>query len=497
MEEQRQENEEMEIDLLVLLQDFFRGIRKFWWLVVVLALAGGLVMYVRSSGYYTPMYRSEATFTVTTSTSGGSDGSYNYYYDSSTADQLAKTFPYILSSDLLTDAMKEDLGTETIMGSVSAQTISQSNMVTMSAVSSDPEEAKRILESAIRVYPDVARFVIGDTKFYMIDPPNLPDTPFNQPSYRSSVEKGILIGAAAGMAWIILYAVFRKTVHRQEELKQVLNLNCLASLPKVRHKMRRKAAQSYPSIQNRRINPWFAENMETLQIRIARELEERKGKVLLVTSTISGEGKSVVSMNLAYQFAEHGKKVLLIDADLRKQQLAEQIKAKGAAGLSQVVSGETDWKKAVTHLEDSGIWFLGGTKRERQTAAVLSSPAFVELMEQAREEMDYIILDAPPSEGFEDVLLLREYADGVVYVIMQDYVQKRRILDSVSVLDEEDGKLLGYVFNGVSGITGGYGYYGYGRYGRYGRYGKYSYYRSYYGNDAEHKTEDAKDEQKE
>ena len=171
MEEQRQENEEMEIDLLVLLQDFFRGIRKFWWLVVVLALAGGLVMYVRSSGYYTPMYRSEATFTVTTSTSGGSDGSYNYYYDSSTADQLAKTFPYILSSDLLTDAMKEDLGTETIMGSVSAQTLSQSNMVTMSAVSSDPEEAKRILESAIRVYPDVARFVIGDTKFYMIDPP--------------------------------------------------------------------------------------------------------------------------------------------------------------------------------------------------------------------------------------------------------------------------------------------------------------------------------------
>ncbi len=118
-------------------------------------------MYVRSSGYYTPMYRSEATFTVTTSTSDGSDGSYNYYYDSSTADQLAKTFPYILSSDLLTDAMKEDLGTETIMGSVSAQTISQSNMVTMSAVSSDPEEAKRILESAIRVYPDVARFVNG------------------------------------------------------------------------------------------------------------------------------------------------------------------------------------------------------------------------------------------------------------------------------------------------------------------------------------------------
>lgn len=495
MEEQRLDKEEMEIDLGVIVKDFLRGAVKFWWLVILLALLGGVAMYVQASGRYTPMYRSEATFTVTTSSSGGTDGGYNYYYNSSTADQLAKTFPYILSSDLLTDAMKEDLGTDSIRGSVSAQTISQSNMVTMSVVSADAAEAKRILESAIRVYPEVARFVIGETKFYMIDPPTLPTEPYNQPSYTRSVEKGMLAGAAVGVLWIILYAVFRKTVHKQEELKQVLTMNCLVSLPKVRYKVRRKGKgkNAFPTIRERRINPWFVENMETLQIRVARELDGRRGKVLLVTSTVPGEGKSVVSLNLAYQFAEHGKKVLLIDADLRKQQLSEQLHAQGQAGIAQVLMGEAEWRQAIQHMDGSGIYFLGGKKREKKISSILSAPSFSQLLDEMKEEMDYIIMDAPPSEGFEDVLLLKERADGVLYVIMQDYIQKRRIIDSIATLDEEDGTLLGYVFNGVSGILGGYGYYGYGRYGRYGKYGRY---RSYYGKEPEKQAESTGHEEK-
>src|SRR5699024_5098088 len=128
----------------------------------------------------TPMYRSEASFTVMT---GGNEdnvgtGSYNFYYDSSTAGQLAKTFPYILSSSLLTNAIKADLGVESINGSISAQAVSDSNLITMTVTSSDPKDAKEILESAIRVYPEVSRFVIGDTKFNMINVPAEPTEPY-------------------------------------------------------------------------------------------------------------------------------------------------------------------------------------------------------------------------------------------------------------------------------------------------------------------------------
>ena len=104
-------------------------------------------------------------------------GTYNFYYDTTTAGQLARTFPYILSSSLLTDAIKEDLGVEAVNGSISAQAISESNMITMSVISQSPEDAKTILESAIKVYPDIARFVIGDTRFNIIDEPTMPDEP--------------------------------------------------------------------------------------------------------------------------------------------------------------------------------------------------------------------------------------------------------------------------------------------------------------------------------
>ena len=95
MEDKRQE-EEMEIDLLMLVQDVWKGVKKFWFLAVLLALAGAAFMYLRSSRGYVPMYQSEATFTVMTSTSDGQEGSagYNFYYDTTTAGQLGTTFPY-------------------------------------------------------------------------------------------------------------------------------------------------------------------------------------------------------------------------------------------------------------------------------------------------------------------------------------------------------------------------------------------------------------------
>ena len=143
MDEKELQQDELEIDLWVLLRDFIVGCTKFWWLVVLLAVLGAASMLLKDTGFYTPMYRSQATFTVTTNTSDNGSG-YNFYYDSSTAQQLSLTFPYILSSDLLTDAIMQDMGTTSINGSISATSISDSNMITMCVISSDPEDAQAI-----------------------------------------------------------------------------------------------------------------------------------------------------------------------------------------------------------------------------------------------------------------------------------------------------------------------------------------------------------------
>ena len=220
------DKEEMEIDLVELMRNFIRGILKFWWLILLLAVMGAGVMLARATVFYTPMYRAEASFTVATGKTGSDSGDgYQFYYNSSTAGQLERTFPYILSSRILTDAIEEDLGVENINGAISASAIPNSNLITMTVDSSNAEDAGKILDAAIRLYPDVARFVIGDIYFNMIDPPKTPEAPYNQPGYIREAAKGGAVGIVAALFLIGVAALLRKSVQKPEDCWEVVTMN--------------------------------------------------------------------------------------------------------------------------------------------------------------------------------------------------------------------------------------------------------------------------------
>lgn len=480
MEEKNIEQDEITIDLWILLRDFIRGCIKFWWLILALMVACGAIMFVTNIQTYTPMYQASATFTVTTNTTTdqNNQSDYNYYYDSSTAEQLSLTFPYILSSQILNDAIEADLGVEAINGSISASIIPNSNMITMTVISSDPDDAKEILESTIRVYPSVARFVIGMTKFNMIENPSVSNVPYNQPNYFNTVAKGALIGLAVGLVIIAIYAFFRKTVHKTQELEEVTNIKCLATVPYLKQKKRSRGKTIMPSILNLQTNPLFLENIESLHIRLAKELADINGKTLIFTSTVAKEGKSTIATNVAYALAKNNKKVLLIDADLRKQDLSKQMNlTTNGVGLSSIKYGSDVVEDAIVYLEKQNLYFLGGNSTIDDLTTVLTNPNMEQFMKDMKQKMDYIIFDAPPCEAFEDVFLLEKYGDAFVYVIKQDFVQRHRIVDCIATLADSELPLLGYVFNGDSFTFNDYGRYRYRYYNKYG-YRHYSYYNN-------------------
>ena len=470
----------VEINFSAIFKSFLQGLIRFWWLVATLVFAGALFMCLKSAVSYSPMYVSEATFTVTTNSGENLQGdSYNFYYDSATAEQLGLTFPHILSSQLLTDAIKADMGVEFVNSSLSATAIADSNMVTMRSVSSSPEDAKAVLESAIRVYPDVSKFVIGETRFNMIDPPDLPGNPYNKPDYKRELVKGMLIGAMLGLAIIVVYAFLRKTVHKSNELQSYVNLPCYISIPFVRQKQRKKGKDYFPTIYDKDISQWFTENTEALRLRIEKDMAKGNKKVIMVTSTVSGEGKSVVAANLAYRLAKNGKKVVLVDADLRKQSLAENMGMKATENLEKILNETHEMNAFINHDKRSNILFIGGNKPFKDTSRFLSKQLKA-LVDTLRDNVDYIVLDAPPAGSFEDALVIKNYADAVLYVVKQDYAPKSQIIETMSLLEAENANITGYVFNGVTGVLGTYGYGKYSSYGRYGRYGHYSRY-GYYG----------------
>ena len=482
MEENRkyieeQDREEMEIDLALLLKNFWKSFRRLWWVVVLLALIGAGSCLGYSYFTYEPMYECSATFTVAT---GNEDsGSYNFYYSKSTADQLSKTFPYILDSSFFRSALLEKLGTSSLNGTLTSETVSNSNLVTMKVQSTNAQDAKSILDAALEIYPETARFVLGGIQFNLLDEPQLPQQPSNGGGMKRAVLLGGGGGALLGCFLLGLMALFRKTAANPEEMKKITSLRCLSAIPQVRFKARKKKQKQKLSVLDKRISYSYRESIRALQNRIESNFNKQGKKVLLVASTASGEGKTTIAINLAEMFALRGKKVLLIDGDLRKQDIAPALGLKDGAGIKEAAEGKNSPMELVRKTKKSGIWFLGGKRRENRPAPLLSSDGMKLFMTSMREEMDVIILDSPPCEMFQDAGILADYADSILYVVKHDFVSLPRIWEGISFLKEKNAQFMGYVFNTYPESAGEYGYgrYGYGKYG----YGKYGYGRYGYG----------------
>lgn len=482
MDEQRKnmvqdDDDEIVIDIGLLVKTMWKSFLSLWWLVLILIAAGAGGFLAFRSIWYEPMYACSATFTV--ATGDGESGSYSYYYDMNTADQLSLTFPYILDSNFFRSSLIERLGTDTLNGTITAETIENSNVVTMRVESPSAEDARAILDTALEIYPETARFVLGDIQFNYLDEPETPTEPYNHIGALRSLAMGGAGGAAVAVVILGIMALFRRTARSPEEMKKITSLRCLATVPQVHFKARKTKKARNLTVTDRRLPYGYRESIRALQIRLEKAMEKNGGKILLVTSTAAGEGKSTLAMNLAEMFAARGKKVLFIDGDLRKQSDARMIGARNGNSLADVARGEQNPESFLRKMKKNSLWFLGGVRTVKQPAPVLSSPRVEDFLRRMRERMDYIIIDTPPCGMFQDAGILADQADGILYVVKYDYVPQRDIWTGFSSLQGRDAAFLGYVFNSYPESVSEYGYgrYGYG-YGNYG-YRKYGYGHGY------------------
>ena len=197
-------------------------------------------------------------------------------------------------------------------------------------------------------------------------------------------------------------------------------------------------------------------------------------QVVAVTSSIPNEGKSEVSFRLAQAFAEDGKKVLYIDADIRKSvTVARYGVDRETKGLSHYLSGQTKNLEDViyeTNIDNLSMIFTGA--KAPNPAELLGRPKFANMLKTLKEQYDFIILDCPPLGSVIDAVLVAKNCDGTILVIESDNVSYKMVQNVKKQLDQSDCKILGVVLNKVQ--TGGKGYYGYYK-GYYGYYDDYGY----------------------
>ena len=474
------------------IEDAVIGFRKLSWLCVLLSLVFGGVVFVKEHVEYTPLYTAEATFTVSTEkqSSIGGMSVYTFYYDSAAAERLDKTFPYILKSTMLHDAVCEDLGIPTVPASLKASVVTGSTMLTLYSVARDPQMAYDVLVSTVKNYPSVANYALGNIQFEMISEPTVPIEPSNSLDYIGAVIKAMIIGFGIGCLFVIIYVYSRNTLRTREDIRTHLSCETLGTIPHVSFKRHGKQIDESILCTNEKVDKAFYESVRILRNVFKNSLKEGE-KVVMGTSTSPSEGKTTVITNVALSLVEKDKKILLVDGDIRHPSVAPLL----GLDIDKLEFQTVTEKYKIAYLDEFGIYFMLFNRNGIKRLKYMNSTYVKNIFDEIRDDFDYILVDTPPCGLVSDALFFAQAADAAYYVILQDSVRISKIQEGFNNLLATDIKILGCVLNGALAshtghgygyAYGGYGHYGrygsYGHYGHYGRYGSYSHYgRSHYG----------------
>lgn len=191
----------------------------------------------------------------------------------------------------------------------------------------------------------------------------------------------------------------------------------------------------------------IAEQYRTIRTNIEFMAVDKEIQVILITSATQSEGKSTTSSNLAVAYAQQGKKVLIIDTDMRRPTVHYTFKVANGLGLSSLLTRQAELEKAVLPTKVDNLSILTAGPIPPNPAELLSSRSMENLILQLREEYDVIILDAPPLLQVADSRITSKLTDGVVLVVGCTTSDRQRVLKAKEQLELAEAKILGVVLN--------------------------------------------------
>jgi len=206
----------------------------------------------------------------------------------------------------------------------------------------------------------------------------------------------------------------------------------------------------------------ISEQYRSLRSNIKFTMVDGNFKTLIVTSSSQTEGKSTTSANLAVAFAQQDKKVLLVDADLRKPTVHKRFRLRNNIGLTNVLVDKLDFNSVMLKSESENLWFLTSGATPPNPSELLDSNAMKTLVESLREKFDVIIFDAPPVLPVSDAKILGKLCDGALVVLKQSHTKKEHLTECKKELDIAGIKVLGTVLTNVKVDKDNKNYYYYG-----------------------------------
>lgn len=443
----------------------FRGIIIQWWVILLLTISTYMFAYVYVDCKYVPQYTTSTTFII----NQRNQTAYSTIYtDISSAKTTAENFSQILNSSILKKKVAEELGLTSLNATVKANVISETNMIVLSVTADSAYGSFCILQSMLDNHGIVSQYLMDDVVMTMLQAPSIPLAPNNA---RNSKGSAMMITMVAAVGYLTIFGglgLLRDTVKSGSELKKKLDAKLLGTVGfEYKYKTLKallQRGQVSMLLNNPILSFRYVESYKLLAARIRGKLKREGHKVLLVTSVMENEGKSTVAANIALGIASSDDKVLLIDCDMRKP---AQYKIFGVSkdkikNFGDILRGKNEDDQYFVKLTSSLNGILN-TEYQKGSTELIDNGILAEILEDARKEYDFIIVDSSPMALVADAEAICKYADASLLVVKQDFVLTKDLNDTIDILNMQKASFIGCVLNGVrQGL--------FGRKFEYGRY---------------------------
>ena len=426
------------------------GYMVFCGLIAAL-LFGGFAYVTRSS-----VYQARISFYAYSDPDYASDTSVNITYSEvNQAKNLISSYTQILKSNTFLEALQEETqlnySASYLKSIISTSAVDDTAVFYVYVLDSNPLNAQKIANAIGELAPDIIVSLVKAGGVQVLDSAELPTSPYQQTNVPVTAILGFFFGAFLSFIFFILKGLLNTTIRRKYEIEDMFTIPILGEVPEIETEEAKgviKTSSYNPKVLSEDSPFTINEAYNSIRTKLLYTSKEQKCPIYGITSADSGEGKSLNSMNLAISYSFLGKKVLLIDGDLRKSGISRVLKTTSRQGLSQYLAGINKEYDLFNYNNNLDVLFAG--EIPPNPMELLSSDKCKNLLEDLKTKYDVIFIDFPPVGEVADALALVESITSFVLVVRENYTKFDKEELVVRTIEPLGADICGFIYNGIA-----------------------------------------------